>query len=252
MEKEDILLQKRFAELARRSFEQNIYTFTDFLSLPEQTCLFQMERELQYAGITAFGGHESCDRKIVRFGKIENLGYEEPFPIVCLQIAPLLEKFGQTLSHRDYLGALMNLGIERATLGDIFIKGKNGYLFCQKKMVEYITENLTQVHHTHVKVLPLQTIEEFQPEEPVTEHVTVASVRLDSVIAKVYSLSRTQSLELFRAKKVFIDGKQCENNSVTPKETQMVSVRGFGKFQYMGLDHTTKKGKQDVVVKIYR
>ena len=129
MEKEDLLLQKRFVELANRSYTQNMFTFTEFLSLPELDLYYRILPQLIFAGVTVFGGSEGCDRKIIRFGSPDELGYEEPFPIVCITIEPLIEKFGENLNHRDYLGALMNLGIERENLGDIFIKGKTGYVF---------------------------------------------------------------------------------------------------------------------------
>ena len=68
----------------------------------------------------------------------------------------MLEKFGEELSHRDYLGALMNLGIERSTLGDIVMIGKHAYLFCTDKMAPYIIENLSQIsiHMSNASMLP--------------------------------------------------------------------------------------------------
>ena len=161
MDKEDLLLQKRLSELANRSYGQNMFTFTDFLSLPELDLFYQNEPQLRYAGVTIFGGTREADRKVIRFGNPDELGYEEEFPICCIVIEPLLEKFGEILNHRDYLGALMNLGIERENLGDIFIKGKVGYVFCLHRIAEYILENLTQVRHTHVKTKILEKTEDF-------------------------------------------------------------------------------------------
>ena len=252
MEKEDLLLKKRLEELARRSYTQNMFTFTDFLSLPELDLFFQNEPQLKYAGVTVFGGSEGCDRKMIRFGNPEELGYEESFPIVCIAIEPLLEKFGENLSHRDYLGALMNLGIERENLGDIFIKGKTGYVFCLERIADYIMGNLSQVRHTHVKLKVLENQEEFVQKEIEELIVLTASERIDGVIAKVYNLSRSQSIEYFRAKKVYVNSKLCENNSYQLKAKDVVSVRGYGKFVYNGVGYQTKKGKLSVKVGIYK
>lgn len=252
MEKEDLLLQKRFAELARRSYGQNMYTFTDFLSLPELDLFYQNEPQLKFAGVTVFGGADGVDRKVIRFGNPEELGYEEPFPIVCIAIEPLLEKFGENLNHRDYLGALMNLGIERENLGDIFIKGKNGYVFCLERIADYIIENLSQVRHTHVKTRILENGETFIQKEIEEMAVLVASERIDGVIAKVYNLSRSQSIEYFRAKKIYVNSRLCENNSYQLKPGDTVSVRGYGKFVYNGVGYQTKKEKFSVNVGIYK
>ena len=252
MEKEDLLLQKRFAELANRSYGQNMFTFTDFLSLPELDLFYQNEPQLKFAGVTVFGGADGTDRKVIRFGNPEELGYDEPFPIVCIAIEPLLEKFGENLNHRDYLGALMNLGIERENLGDIFIKGKTGYVFCLERIADYILENLTQVRHTHVKTRILETEESFIQTEIEEMAVLVASERIDGVIAKVYNLSRSQSIEYFRAKKIYVNSRLCENNSYQLKPGDVISVRGFGKFVYNGVGYQTKKGKFSVNVGIYK
>ena len=252
MEKEDLLLQKRFAELAKRSYTQNMFTFTDFLSLPELDLFYQNEPQLKFAGVTVFGGTDGADRKVIRFGNPEELGYEEPFPIVCIGIEPLIEKFGENLSHRDYLGALMNLGIERENLGDIFIKGKNGYVFCLERIADFIMENLTQIRHTHVKLRILETMEEFVQKEVEEIVVLSASERIDGVISKVYNMSRSQSIEYFRAKKIYVNSRLCENNSYQLKAGDVVSVRGYGKFVYNGVGYQTKKGKLSVKVGIYK
>ena len=252
MEKEDILLQKRFVELANRSYTQNMFTFTEFLSLPELDLFYQKEPQLKYAGVTVFGGNLEADRKVIRFGNVEELGYEEPFPIVCIAIEPLIEKFGENLNHRDYLGALMNLGIERENLGDIFIKGKTGYVFCLERIAEFILENLSQVRHTHVKLRILESEEVFVGKEIEEMVVLSASERIDGVIAKVYNLSRSQSIEYFRAKKVYVNSRLCENNSYLLKMGDVISVRGHGKFVYNGVGYQTKKGKLSVKVGIYK
>ena len=229
-----------------------MYTFTDFLSLPELDLFYQNEPQLKFAGVTVFGGTEEADRKIIRFGNPDELGYEEEFPIVCIVIEPLLEKFGELLNHRDYLGALMNLGIERENLGDIFIKGKTGYVFCLQRIAEYILESLTQVRHTHVKLRILETKEEFIQKEIEQIDVLTASERIDGVVSKIYNFSRSQSVEMFRGKKIYVNSRLCENNSYILKTSDVVSVRGCGKFVYNGVGYETKKGKLSVKIGIYK
>ncbi|MBR5596257.1 MAG: hypothetical protein IKW30_02495 [Lachnospiraceae bacterium] len=252
MEKEDLLLQKRFVELANRSFVQNMFTFTEFLSLPELDLFYKNEPQLRYAGVTVFGGTEGADRKVIRFGNKEELGYEETFPIVCISMEPVLEKFGENLNHRDYLGALMNLGIERENLGDIFIKGKTGYVFCLERIADYIVENLTQIRHTHVKTKILEKQEDFFQKELEEMAVLSASERIDGIVSKVYNMSRNQSLELFRGKKVYVNSRLNENNSYILKKGDIISVRGYGKFIYQGVGYETKKGKLSVKLSIYK
>lgn len=251
MNQEDELLKKRFAELAKRSYQNNMYTFTGFLNVNEQALFYEMERELVFAAPTLFGGTDNCERKMLRFGSEELFGYEEEFPICCVIVRPLLKKFADDLSHRDFLGSLMNLGIERSVLGDIFVKDKEAYIICEAAMAEYIAENLSRVKHTSM----LCTVSETMPEQILPQlssvELIVSSDRADGVIAKAYSLSRSQCVELFRAKRIFINGRQYENNSGTLKAGDIVSVRGFGKFVFDGIIHETKKGRYKVQIQKY-
>ena len=251
MDGEELLFRKRLEELANRSYANQQYLFTGFLSAAELDIYYQMEHELSYAPAVLFGGTNDCERVMLRFGSEALCGYEESFPIACVAIVPLLEKFGEVLSHRDYLGALMNLGIERSTLGDIIIEGKHAFLFCTEQMAPYILENLDKIKHTNVqcslaKEIPKSTV--VQVERKI---VQVGAMRADSIIAKVYHLSRSESLNLFRAKKVFVNGRQTENNSGSLKPEDKVTVRGYGRFCCVNIVGESKKGKLNVEVDVY-
>ena len=254
MEKEKELLQlkNRFRDLANKAFQQNMFTFTGFLGLSEQDAFWNVESDLRHAGFSLYGGSDDTDRKIVRFGNVEELGYEIPFPIVCIHIRPLIAKFADKLSHRDFLGALMNLGIERSTIGDIKVGENCAYLFCLDSIAEYICDNLDKIKHTSVKCSITDNYEEFQQQEPSRENIHVASGRIDACIAKVYNKSRGDVIELFRAGKVYVNGRLCENNAKMLKENEVVNVRGFGKFIYIGNPRETRKGKLSVEVAVYR
>lgn len=249
---EKTLLTKRLTELANRSYNNNQYTFTNFLSVQEISEFYEMERELSFAGITVFGGCEIAERQMIRFGSEQNLGYEEVFPIVSIKIKPISSKFSDDLNHRDFLGALMNLGIKRETLGDIFVKGNEACLFCIDSMAEYITENLTKIKHTTVMASVVEDVSNIT--EPTFEDkiVQVNSERIDAVIAKVYNLSRGDSLELFPKNLVFLNGRLCTENAKTLKAQDKVSVRGFGKFMFWELAGVSKKGKTNCHIKIYK
>ena len=251
-ERELLQLKKRLAELFRKSYEHNIYTYTGFLSMAEQDAFYSMSMEERGKDYGMSGGREGCERQMLRFGSLESLGYEEDFPIVCLAVKPLSEKFAEALAHRDILGAVMNLGIDRSNLGDIFIEGKAAWLFCTEKIAPYLIENLQKVRHTHVKCSIADAEKELPVKEPEEMHFTVASERADGMVAKIYNLSRSQSLELFRGKKIYVNGRLNENNSYVMKSGDIVSVRGHGRFVYYGADHETKKGKWSVLAGVYR
>lgn len=243
MDKDTEILKKRLVDLANQSYRNNMFTFSSFLSLSEQQLLLELKKEMGDIKVTMEGGYELPERVMLRFGNPEELGYEETFPIVCLHIRPLLKKFADQLTHRDFLGAVMNLSIERNTIGDIIIEDKEAFLFCHEKVADYICSELTKVKHTNI--LCEKTVFESKAviKEPVSYEILVASERIDGVVAKTYNFSRSQAVVLFREKRVFVNGKQQENNSYFLKEGDTVTVRGYGKFIYRKLIAVSKKEK---------
>ncbi len=250
METEE-LLKKRFRDLARKCYDKNQYTFTGFLALADQACFYDMEKELSYVPHKVFGGSELCERVMVRFGSEDELGYEEEFPIACIEAKPLAAKFADDLTHRDFLGALMNLGIERSTLGDIWLRENTGYIFCTQGMADFIIENLNKIKHTSVRCGRAKEIPDSSDLDRTELKIQISSERIDGVLAKVYRLSRSEAIELFRQKKVFVGGRFCENNSQILRKGDIISVRGYGKFEYLGQQGVSKKGKIHATVMCY-
>lgn len=247
MNHEDDIIKKRFLDLANKSYNRDICTFTNFLGLSDIDLFYQMKSDLSFVDSALFGGAEYSERKILRFGNNET-----PFPISCIQIAPVQKKFADELTHRDFLGALINLGIKRETLGDILIYDKEAYLFCLNSIDSFIIDNLDRVKHTVVKCklaceIPHEVLNHLEDKE-----INVASLRLDAIIGEVFKLSRNQSQLLIREKRIFVNGRIYENNSYMLKPNDIISVRGMGKFIFGDTVRNTKKGRCFVTVSIFR
>lgn len=249
MTKEEQLLCKRMKELALNTYNKGYQTFSDFLNLNEMNLLLVMKKELPPVEIIFNGGYESAERKMVCFSmeQEENI----VFPIHCIRIVPRNVKFSDTLTHRDYLGALINLGIERYTIGDIVIRDKEAYVFSNDKMCDYIVENLCRVKHTDVNCDKVD--DSMFTITPKYQEIkgTVASIRLDAVLALAFNGSRSSLSNLIPAGKVFVNSRLIESNSYMLKEGDVVSVRGYGKFIYYEQQNQTKKGRYFIVLKKY-
>ena len=251
MQEENAIFLNQLHDLARRSYAQNVYTFTGFLNMEQLSMVLEHERELAFAGITYFGGTQGSERCMVRFGDPDILGYEEDFPIACLRITPLSEKFSEDLSHRDYLGALMYLGIKRSTMGDILVFGKSARVFCTETVADFLCESLTRVRHTPVRCERSEELPETASVRLKRLMLIVPSLRCDVLVAKVYKLPRSTGSALFRAKKVYINARQIMDGSSTVKEDDTVSVRGYGRFICRGIRKETKKGNLQVDIDLY-
>ena len=245
------LLKRRFVELARRSDHSGIFTFTDFLGLAEQAAFAEVSREIFGIAYTKFGGAEGAERVMIRFGSEDDLGYSQPYPISLIKCAPLSQKYAERLTHRDFLGAIMNLGIERDTLGDIVIIDNVGYIFVLEDMASYISDSLTKVRRTDVKSEVTTTLPEGELYRTERRNIQANGERLDALVAKVFSLSREEAQSLFKKRLVFADGKQIDSTSYIPRENEKISVRGHGRFIYVGPKSLTRKGKMNIEVELY-
>ena len=240
--------KKRFSELYNNARSHNAYYFTDFMTLSDAAEVYGIAPE---SDVTVFGGAPDCERVMIRFGNPAEFGYEEDFPIVLLKISPAAAKFADDLTHRDFLGTLMGLGIERDVIGDIIVRDRNAYIFAAARMADYFKENLSTVRHTTVTVSELNDIPEdiapkFESEEPI-----VASLRLDGILSKLYHLSREKAKQLFAKEQILINGLVTMNPSIIPKPGDVISVRGHGKWVFDGVVRETKKGNTVISVRRY-
>ena len=131
-------LEKRFAELSRTAYQREIITYTDFLNLNEQNILHTLPKDMLYTQFISFGGYETAERQMtafipealyLRYGKKDLLPEEIGYPFCAVRICPVNARFSEQLTHRDYLGAVLNLGVGRSRTGDIIPDEKEAMIF---------------------------------------------------------------------------------------------------------------------------
>ena len=228
-------------------------------NIPANTC-FLSPRELEMArflfgdepGLTAFGGYEDAERKMLVYlpEYLEETSlYEEDSPLVCLR-ATFFEE--DTLSHRDFLGALMGAGIARETVGDICVGKGCCDFFVTDEIAPYVEQNLLSAGRTriHITTIPLR---EAQIPEPEVKEIrdTVASLRFDSIISSGFRIGRSLAAQHIHAGKAAIDGLPCEKPDKTVSEGMKISVRGLGKIKLHSINGKTKKDRISVVIHRY-
>jgi len=229
---------------------KSIPAHTNFLSPREQ----EMARYLfgEPEGLYAFGGYGDAERKMLIFlpEYLEEAAlYEEDSPCVCLR-AEFYQ--GDTLSHRDFLGALMGAGIGRETVGDICVGKERCDFFVTAEIAPYILQNFTSAGRAklHLERIPLN--QAVIPEPEVKEiKDTMASLRLDSVISSGFRIGRSLAAQYVTTGKAAIDGLPCEKPDKTVSEGMKISVRGLGKIKLQTINGRTKKDRISVVIHRY-
>lgn len=258
-EKEELIIKKRLLESAQLAFQKEIVVYTDFLGLAEQNLFYSALREFPAVSYSCYGGTSSAERFCIAFDgreAVSALTKTEPeeyylYPIVCVAITPSSLKYSDALTHRDYLGALLHLGITRAKIGDIFVKKECAYVFCTESIAEFICKELCTVKHTMVHC-EITTPEEelLQPElKEITS--TVASLRLDAFLSVAFQASRSSLTAFIDGGKTYINGRLVTKAGQQLDEGDVVSVRGKGRFIVVEVKNMTKKGRIVVTINKY-
>lgn len=247
---EDKVLLAKVWDKIQSGIRKNIPANTGFLSPRE----LEMTRFLfgDLEGLTVFGGYEAAERKMLYYLPPyldESFLQAEESPVVCLH-ATFFQ--GDSPSHRDFLGALMGAGVARETVGDICVGSGYCDFFVTREIAPFLLQSFTGAGHTKVHLSPLP-LSEFAPAATEIREMndTLASLRLDSVIAAGFRMGRSQACGLIQSGKATIDGLPCEKADKTVAEGAKISVRGLGKIQLYSVNGQTKKGRISVTIHRY-
>lgn len=260
------LLLSHVDDLRRRA-AGGIIVSTSFLTMREQ---IEIDRHIGSAGKrnTCFwGGYTGSERKMLfclpdyisdsldvparslqREELVPWLGesWEESMAVLCVKGSGYRE-----LDHRSYLGSLLSLGIERAVLGDIVVQSPHDALVvCERKIADYLLTSWKTVGADTVKVSAVTLPDDFCVERKFeTIHDTIASDRLDCVLAALTNLSREKAQGMIRAGLVDVDFITEQRTDRSVPEGAMLSVRGYGRYEVVGTDGVTRKGRLRLIAK---
>lgn len=238
-----------------KAFERRIFDMAD---LSERHCCtrfsaFLNEREQLIAEKTAvitgaeyafFGGYEGAVRRVMGIG-----GYsreEQDFPVKAVTFS---YRKCDTLTHRDFLGALMSMNIKRELIGDILTGEGYGIVFCAESVAQLIIDEVNKVGRVGVTAKEGICAEIPKPEFAEISGV-VSSVRADSVAAAATGLSREKAALLIKSGKMQINCIECDTD--TPlSENDRITINGFGKFIFDEAGAVTKKGRIHIKLRKY-
>lgn len=247
---EQELCQKRLIDLSKMANRKGIVLFSDFLNLNELN-IYHQSKKLFETKTDCSGGVPCAERQMIAFIP-DALYYEWEYPITALQIIPAYPKFADKLGHRDILGAIMQLGVDRGKIGDILIQSDACYVLCEENIAGYFIQNLDKIRHTVVRLTEVPVSGLRMKQELEQKNGIVTSNRLDSILACVHKLSRSQAQELVHAEKVFVNGKAMQNPTYVCKDDDIISARGYGRFIFAGEAGETNKGRLKFCYMLYK
>ena len=242
----------RLDDLVAKSARGEI-AYSGFMSMRESRIASDyLNRSGVGGSFLAFGGYRDAERKRIFIlpDYIDAENYEELLPYLDNEPTVALEIVGsgyRKFSHRDVLGSLLSLGIERDVLGDIVFKDESGFssiVFCDSRIADYIRCELTRVANDAVKIIYKEVDYGFEPYRSFL-HIsdTVSSARIDSVVAAICSLSREKARSAVEGELVEVDFMVESRPDKQISAPCTVSVRGYGRFRINSVSEQTKKGR---------
>ena len=242
-------LIRRAEDLMRRCERSGVLTATNFLTPAERMQLTRWTKTQPGCRLVFSGGHPDCERTVGLFlpdyMEEEWLSLEEH-----IRAFELTAPFGSP-GHRDYLGALLGMGIERDRLGDIWVKDNTAVIFCLPGVEKHLL-SIDKVGRDAVRArsLPLEDVQ--APERKVKpKSFSVQSLRLDAVAGGLFDLSRTEAARQVEAGSVQLNYEICIKADAPVHDGDILSLRGRGKGRITGLGGTSRKGRQFVEGEIY-
>lgn len=192
-------------------------------------------------GWMLYGGYDEAERK--RLLLCPDWQVEANSRIAYLRIG-VKGSQEETLSHRDYLGAILNLGIKREKLGDIIVHSSGAFIIVDDALAAYICQQLSRVKHEHVEAEQICFHEfQYEPPELTSLQVSLASLRLDAAVAAAYNLSRSVVESLIEGGQVKLNHKEIYKSAAPLKPGDLITVRGQGRFRLEDVEGLTRKGR---------
>lgn len=244
--------EHHLSDLIDRAYQNGYPAFTDFMTSGEFAVFQRVSRGQSRVCAAAWGGHGDCERQMGGFFPLdfseERRSY---FPLVCIAVHARNKKYAG-LCHRDYLGAILNLGIQRSAIGDIRIHQGTAYVFCKEEVASFVVDNFFTVARTSVDCQILEEIKEIPSQEYLIWERSVSSLRLDNIVTAMTGLSRSRAVPLIRQGLVTADHAEQNSVSFPCRDGMVFSIRGYGKFRlFFKAEDYTRKGKQKITIYKY-
>lgn len=246
MESEDKILLERIRQAVGQATERQIPRVFGFFSPRQQELARSLLARERFSSYVFDGGYDGAQRRCLCIHGERALRPD-------IQWIRMLPDSFSSVSHRDYMGAILGLGLERRLIGDILTTDRGAAyaaLFNENGIAEYIASNLKQVGRASVKTERVGGIPDLEPMFE-TLFAIVTSLRIDCVVAAVCRLSRAESERILKEGKALLNDAVPKSGSVEIKPGDEFSVRGYGKYRYTSLAGQTGKGRWKIEVSQY-
>jgi Uncharacterized conserved protein, contains S4-like domain len=227
------------------AMDKDIPTFGKCFYPPNIWTWFEDNLTTKNFKVETNGFFQESERRMISF----NNKYDSPFPMKLIKIENT-SKFSK-LTHRDFLGGMLSLGIERNKIGDLLVDENVCYVPVHEDIESFILYNLEKIAKVICKVSVVEKIEQIPKFKFKEEIILISSLRIDGIVSKITNLSRAKAATMIEQGQVLINYVKIKNKSYELKGEERITIRGFGKFIIGDSIGNSKSGKIKVIIKKY-
>ncbi|MDK2802172.1 MAG: hypothetical protein KFW09_02215 [Oscillospiraceae bacterium] len=244
------LLKNKALDLFRLSNKYKIFKFSRFYNEQEVYTLDNLFKSKGFNNYIFFGGYKNASRKILGiFDNLSGISYKD-FPIV-----PISFSFSRNfnLTHRDFLGSLTSLRIERNLIGDILEDENKFICFLSSGISDFCINNLLKISNKKAKlyICEKKYIDFFHEHKFEKNIYIISSLRIDCIIASILKISRSNSLISIKSGTILVNYKRVCDHNYNITIGDIITIKKFGKFIYQDTVTLTKKGKIKLILHKY-
>ena len=247
-DKDDKLLLAQILDKIELCENKNKIEYTDFLDMAQLELVQKFINKIKIENYIFYGGFEDAERKILVI-------YPEKFnsDVVTKNLSNIVQIIRIQLpddlkgkyTHRDYLGAVIKLGVKREKVGDIIVDSDGADIIIDKDISKFLEQNLGELTRFSKATITVENIDNLRPVHIRKEEleIIVSSLRLDNVISELARCSRNKALDIINMERVFINFQNETKKTKQIKAGDMVTIRGKGRFYIKEIIGQTKSGR---------
>lgn len=232
-------------EKYRLAKEKDIPIFGNSFYTPNIWKWFEKNFNSSTFKVESNGVFDDSERRMISFNNM----YNTPFPMKLLKIKNT-SKFNN-ITHKDYLGGILAIGIERNKIGDLLVKDNFCYVPVHEDIESFLICNIDKIGKASCKVETLDEYESLPQFNFIEEVILVSSLRIDGLVSKLANVSRAKAQLMVEQGKVLVDYVKIKDKSYEVKMDERITIRGIGKFILGDMVGLSKSGRLKVRIKKY-
>lgn len=254
-QEERILVAKMLDKLEFTKTKNKIQ-YTDFLNLYEQEIALKIMKLVGFEKFYLFGGREDTERKIlVMYPEklTEEMTRKNHNSIITIIRINLPRELEGEYDHRNYLGAIMKIGIEREKIGDIIVVSRGADIIVKEEISEFLLQNLSSLTRFQSAEISKVNLDELSDSQVAKVEISsvIISLRLDNIVSVLAKTSRNKAIDILKQERVFVNYKLETKPSKQIKVGDIITIRGKGRFEFREIAGNTRKGRYVVKIDKY-